>query len=80
MDAPQGNSILWLIQYAVRHSVSLVITLLVLSAVYGFNVLKSSNYSPIQTVRIVGANHLDKAEVRETLGSLVTRGFFSVDV
>jgi cell division protein FtsQ len=54
--------------------------LLVLAGVYVFNQLKIVNYFPIKTVRIIGLNHLDKEEVRQTLIPLVSRGFFSVNV
>lgn len=64
----------------IRHGVFLTLALLVLSAVYGMNVLKSSNYFPIKKVRVIGLQNLDKKDVKQTLEPLVTRGFFSVDV
>jgi cell division protein FtsQ len=80
MDMPKGNSLFRLLKYAVRNGVFLTSAAIVLAGAYGFQAIKSSNYFPIHDVHVIGVNRLDKAEVRETLEPLVTRGFFSVDV
>lgn len=80
MDTSKGNSIFRLIRHVTRHSVFLTSAIIVLSAVYGMNLLRSSNYFPIHTVRIAGLQHLEQKELREVLEPLVTRGFFSIDV
>jgi cell division protein FtsQ len=80
VDAPKGNSFHRLFRYILRHGVFLTMAVLVLSAVYGFDQLQSSNYFPIKTVRVVGLNHLDKEDVKHALDPLVRRGFFSINV
>lgn len=80
MDIPKGNSLLRLLQYAARNGVFLTTTAMMLAGVYALQSLKDSNYFPIHTVRVIGVNRLDKAEVREMLEPLVDRGFFAIDV
>jgi cell division protein FtsQ len=79
-EAPKRNSLFRFVRYAARHSVFLVISLLVLTGIYGFNALKESNSFPIKKVRVIGLRHLEREDVRQTLEPLVTRGFFSVNV
>lgn len=79
-ETPKGNSVLRVFQYAARHSVLLVVALLIFAGIYGYNALKSSNSFPIHKVRVIGLRHLEQEDVKQTLEPLVTRGFFSVNV
>jgi cell division protein FtsQ len=63
-----------------RHGGLIIIALLILTVAYVFSQLKVVDYFPIRTVNVVGLQHLDKEEVRQTLVPLVSRGFFSVNV
>src|SRR6187551_3573381 len=57
-----------------------LITLVILSLVYLFSHFRLSSYFPIQSVRVYGAGHIDKSEVREALTPMVTHGFFGINV
>lgn len=80
MDIQKGNSVLRLLQYAVRHSIFLFGVAAVAAGIYGYNWLKSSNDFPIRTVRVTGVRHIDKNELKQTLAPLVKCGFFSINI
>jgi len=57
----------------------LLITM-VLFTIFLINHFRLSNYFPIRTVYIYGANHLSQQKVQEILQPLVAKGYFSIDV
>ncbi len=54
--------------------------LIVFSLVFLASHLRLADYFPIQLVRVYGAAHVQRQEIRYSLAPLVTSGFFSVDV
>ncbi len=54
--------------------------LLFLLCLFSVNKIKESNQFPIQHVKVYGVKHLDPLEMQSMLASLVTKGFFTVDV
>jgi cell division protein FtsQ len=49
-------------------------------AVYCVNHLKAAPHFPIKTVKVVGARHIDHQAVQYSVGPMVDRGFFGVEV
>lgn len=80
METLKGNFFFRFIRSAVRYIALFLAGAIVLSIAYSMTKIKSSNYFPIKTVRVIGVNHLDKAEVKQILEPLVTRGFFAINI
>ncbi|HTM64010.1 MAG TPA: cell division protein FtsQ/DivIB [Gammaproteobacteria bacterium] len=84
MDTSKWNSYFRLVRRFVVHRIffHIVIPITVIAAAtfYCTDAVKSLNYFPINMVRITGADHLDKREVKEILEPLVSKDFFAVDV
>lgn len=65
----------------VKKSAKIVLLgLVVLSVIFLLNQFNFSNYFPIKTVRIYGANQIDHQKLQTMLLPLVDRGFFTINV
>jgi len=53
---------------------------MVLSVVFALNQINLSNYFPIRTVRVYGANRVNHQEIEDLLLPIVKRGFFTINV
>jgi len=84
MDTSKWNSSFRLVRRFVVHRIFIHIfiplTVLAGAVLYFTDTDISLNYFPIHTVRVIGAKHLDKQEVKEVLEPLVNKDFFAVDV
>ncbi len=76
----KGNLFFRFIRSIFRYGSLFIAGVVVVFAAYSISKIKSSNYFPIKTVRVIGVNHLDKAEVKQILEPLVTRGFFALNI
>jgi cell division protein FtsQ len=80
MNTRKGNALGYYMKYALRHSLFITAMMILLATIYLFNDVTIANYFPIRTVSVIGLNHIEKEEIRQTLVPLVSRGFFSVNV
>lgn len=53
---------------------------IVLSIIFAFNQIDLSSYFPIRTVKVYGADRIDRQEVQDLLLPMVNKGFFSINV
>lgn len=78
--APKLQTLLRSAQYVAKQIAYATAVAIIVGTVYLFNILSDSNHFPIQSVQIIGLQHIEQEEIKQTLVPLVSKGFFAVDV